>query len=172
MSPLHHTHSSPICALIHFLRHTHSKSILTTQNIHTYYLCTEHNTSWDKMSLQTHYTQLHYEPTCPLENIYLKSWTQPYTICDVKFNERIMCIDPTHDIEEAMTTSACHHFTTYAKQFNHTDRTSYREKPIPPIYSLRPQLQLVDSPINTHAYQFLLYKLYSTPKHTRAHTYS
>ncbi|KAL5658786.1 hypothetical protein ACJX0J_031949, partial [Zea mays] len=32
MSSFHHTHSSPICALILFLRHMHSQSIHTTQN--------------------------------------------------------------------------------------------------------------------------------------------
>jgi hypothetical protein len=39
---------------------------------------------------------LHYKPTCPLENIYSKQWTQPYTMCNVKFNERIRCIDSTY----------------------------------------------------------------------------
>jgi hypothetical protein len=97
MSPLHHTHSSPMCAVIHFLRHMHSKSIHTTQNTLISYLCAD----LTSFGIKRHYK--HLTPNC-LRNLLVHSKTSIQVISTIihlfvkhNFKERLTRIDSTYN---------------------------------------------------------------------------
>jgi hypothetical protein len=73
---------------------------------------------------------LHYQPTCPLENIYSKQWTQPYNMYDVKFNERIRCIDSTYKYRGSDDYLGSHHFSIWAETIStYNDQTFMSSTP-------------------------------------------
>jgi hypothetical protein len=94
MSPFHHTHSSPLDALIHFLRHMHSKSIHTTQNTLISYLCTD----LTPFGIKRHYKHLTHN--C-LRNLLVHSKTSIQVIntliCEAQFKERLTRIDSPYN---------------------------------------------------------------------------
>jgi hypothetical protein len=111
ISPLHHTHSSPICALIHFLRHMHPKSIHTTQNTPISYLCADITL----LEIKCHYKHLTHNCIRKLfvhSKTSIQSPKHDHTLY-VKHNlrEHITRIDSTYNYRGSNDYLACPYIT-------------------------------------------------------------